>query len=179
MLLTVVYSFIVYLCKFLFHYKISSRLIPTAILLGILFVVTKIIFSVMNHIMYKKSDSGRYKEIWDEPGIIIVSITYSTLNALAILLIGANMQNALLYQWWIIPTMVGLVIHDVINVAVIYNTYSFDIKESIKDAVLLQIRCVSNSLIVAFMVVLAMNWTIMGVFLAFLLIATIFGIFIK
>ena len=71
-------------------------------------------------------------------------------------------KNAFCINW---PIAIILLILDIITTIVIYNTYSYDIKESIIDSVLFQFSRLRKCMVLLFIVGIFKTYTITGVFL--------------
>lgn len=152
------------------HREVSWKLGPLLYftILGI------ILFSILfwgSHatICTEPEETDRYEKNWNEVSEIN---GYSFLYEVVILTIMIIMiknhlnieyeKNAFCINW---PIAIILLILDIITTIVIYNTYSYDIKESIIDSVLFQFSRLRKCMVLLFIVGIFKTYTITGVFL--------------
>lgn len=138
----------------------------------ILTIALTIIFWTIHFITSKEKDVEKYDKMWDEPEIIISGMIYSALTAGIMMKMVFNIENGKSFLEGTLLLWVILIVSDIINIVIVFHSYSYELKESIKDSIMLQIRRVRYGLLLCLVVVAVLKFTIVGA----LLIAGVFAI---
>lgn len=141
----------------------------------ILFTITTILFWVVS-VLLTKRNSDEYETIWDEPTITLYNVVYSFFTT--VIMYGmvkdvGEVGSFLKGNVWIWPVFVAI---DIVGIFIVYNTYSFKVKESVIDSLLLQIRNVRAAVCLMLLLVLVIKFTIFGVLILFTIVAFIPGL---
>lgn len=142
----------------------------------ILFVVTTIFFWVISATLTKRKPDA-YEKLWDEVPVKIFNVIQASLVLLLMLAMTYNYKDNVNFLTGTKGLWAFLAITDIIGIGVAYNTYSFKVKESIIDSLLLQIRNVRAAVLMMVLVVLIKKFTIFGVLILFVFVATIPGLY--
>lgn len=166
---------------YIFNMRLTAEFIPCTKLLLILGAVAGVIFFITESIIgYEKGKLDAYKKKWDEPGLIFAGITYTVALTVFTMAIANNiMKGEKVFSSFVIGMILVILVHDIINVCVMYNTYAFNVKKSIIDAALFSIRNTLNTLMAVFIIDAAWNFTIIGVLIVIIIVGILAGIFIK
>lgn len=173
-MITTFFTLLLLLLGSMFHLTYIKDFMPTAaILLGIVLILT-IIFRILNYILFKTNKLDRYEKNWDDPIITIAEILYGALVCALVFKILWNYNNGFGYFDNTLILWGMLIGFDIAVVAIIFSTYSFNFKDSVRDSIMFQVSNVRTGLffLMAFMAIL--KFTIVG----FLLIVGIIGIFL-
>lgn len=148
--------------------------IPTVVI-----VLLTIIFWILHVIISEDKDFERYTDVWDEPEIQFARICHTTFITAVFTSMLYNYErrgDALKVST---TTLVILVIFDIINAIVIFNSYSFSVRESITDSILMQIRDIRAALALLILIMFIFKFTIVGTLLAVAFFSIILKLFFK
>lgn len=166
---------------FIFNMRLTAEFIPCTKLLLILGAVSCVIFFITESIIgYEKGKLDAYKKKWDEPEVVFAGITYTVALTVFMLAIANNiMKDEKVFSSFVICMMLVILVHDIVNACVMYNTYAFNVKKSMIDEVLFSIRNVLSAFGAVFIIDAAWNFTIMGVLIVVIIVGILAGLFIK
>ncbi|MCR5146726.1 MAG: hypothetical protein K6B70_05225 [Clostridia bacterium] len=179
-MLTMLFIVIVtYLLK-LANLEISIQFIPAIIVISILLISTLILSLIMHKCLIKsKEENDEYLCVKEEPGVIIFGIIYSIIVAVIMCILLACFKNETSMIIPIIISMIVMIIMDAINTIVIYKSYAFDVKESIKDALVRQTELMIYALLIMVGIVFIIKYTLVGALIMFYIIIRIGMIFVR
>ena len=143
----------------------------------ILMLALSSVFWITHLAISKDKSFRRYDKMWDEPEIIVSGIGYSVLIMLLMIQMVFNLKNGTGFLKGTLSFWLVLIIIDILNVKIVFKTYSFELVESIKDSLLLQIRRVQNGLLLIMIVLATIKFTIVGGVLMAILFAIVYNIF--
>lgn len=174
-MITTIIALLLLLVGSMFNLTYIKDFMPTIIAVSCVALIITFAFWSANFIIFKTPKLDRYEKNWDDPILVISRFLYSALVCALIFKIlwncknGASCLENTIMLWGI------LLVADVANVFIIFNVYSFDIKGSILDSFMTQIKGVRNGLLMLMTFVAILKFTIFG----FLIIIMIVGIFIS
>ena len=144
----------------------------------IIFALT-VIFWFLHLTISEDKDFERYSDIWDESEIQFVRVLY--------IVIATEMYTRLFYNYGQgtglleAPSamLIVLAILDVVNMVVIFNSYSFDVRESIVDSIFLQISNMKIVLAILILFMFIIKFTIVGTLLLIIIVGGILKLFLR
>lgn len=138
-------------------------------------IALTIIFWIIHFITSKDKEVEKYDKMWDEPEIIVSGMIYSVLTAAIMLKMLFNIESGKSFLEGTLLLWIILIVSDIINIVIVFHSYSYELKESIKDSIMLQIRRVRYGLLLCLVAVVALNFTIVGALLFACFFAIIWG----
>ena len=174
-MITTIIALLLLLVGSMFNLTYIKDFMPTIIAVTCVALIITFVFWLTNFIIFKTPKLDRYEKNWDEPILVISRFLYSALVCALILKILWNCKNGTSYLENTLLLWGILLVADVANVFIIFNVYSFDVKGSILDSIMVQINGVRNGLLMLITFVAILKFTIVG----FLILVMIVGIFIS
>ena len=157
--------------------SVSIEFVPNLKLISLLIIITTILFWIVHQIISYDEKPDRYSKTWDYPALVATSLFYSLLVSAILVVMARNYINELSILNGTMFLWISLGIFDIANIFIIYRTYSYNVKKSIIDAILFQIRGVKNALFIVLLIVFIMKFTIVGVVIFLIIIGIVLSIF--
>lgn len=177
MLTTAFVVFVTFLLHRFAHFDISLQLGSTFKILTIIIIALSIMFWTIHFKMYGDKDRDRYELLWEETWVQILGLVYAILNVIVLLIMEENFKHGdNLFAGTLFFFAVILAI-DIIVIPVIYYSYSYEVKQSIVDGLLFQIHKMRNALFAMLIISCAMQFTIFGLLLLFLIVVIFLSLF--
>ncbi len=177
MLTTAFVVFVTFLLHRIAHFDISLQLGSTFKILTIMIIALSILFWNIHVWFYGDKDRDRYEELWDDTTIQGLGLAYAILNVIVLLIMEENFtegDNLFDGTFFFIISIFAI---DIISISVIYNSYSHRLKQSIVDSWLFQIQKMRNALFAMLIISCAVQFTIFGLLLLFLVVVIFLSLF--
>jgi hypothetical protein len=153
---------VTYLLK-LANLEITIKMNDSIIIIGVLLISLAIVSYTTHRILLKsKEEKTDYLEVLDEPVVRVFGIMYSCVAVamMCIMLACVNSETSMILP--IIISLIIMTIMDVINTVIMFHSYIFDTKESIKDSLVRQMELAIYALFIMIGIVFMAKFTLIG-----------------
>ena len=145
------------------HLEISIKFLPAIMMIGILSVLLLIVSCITHKsLITSKEENGEYLCALEEPGVIVFGVIYSCIATALMCIMLAFMNSEISMIIPITISMIIMAIMDIIGIAVFFHSYTYDLKESIKDSLVHQMELVQYALLLMIAVAFAVRFTLLG-----------------